>query len=137
MPNITENVPVIRDPIELDLILQIFLMYVEPIIIVIGLIGNSLVIIIMPQQSVFAAKSAKFYYNLLATSNLLDITVGWLLTSFLSQTLTLHTNEQIMMRTDTYNAFSCKVFYGLWTSFEVLADYVVVAMGIERIIAVW
>ena len=137
MLNISGNVVSIGKPIELDAVLQIFLLYVEPIVIAIGLIGNSLVVIVMPKQSVVAAKSAKFYYNLLAIANLLDITIGWLSTSFISQTLSLHTSDQLSIRTDTYNTFSCKIFYGLWTTFEVLADYVVVAMGIERIIAVW
>ena len=121
----------------MEFVLQIFLLYIEPIVIAIGLIGNCLVIIVMPQPSVVAAKSAKFYYNLLTISNLLDITFGWLLTSLISQILGLYTNEQVNIRTDTYSTVSCKVLYGVWVTLEVLADYVVVAMGIERIIAVW
>ena len=139
MTNITtnRNVPFVRKQVELEFVLHFFLLYIEPIVIVIGLIGNSLVIIVMPQQSVVAAKSAKFYYNLLAISNLLDITFGWVIISLISQILALYTNEQVNIRTDTYSTVSCKVLYGVWISFEVLANYVVVAMGIERIIAVW
>ena len=122
---------------ELALAVRVFLIGFEPVLILVGLIGNALVLIIMPRKTVMAAKSAKFYYMLLAFADLMDIIIGWLLRSFISETMYIYTNGSFHFELYKQSSFTCKLFFGLWTFFETISDYTLVAMGIERIIALW
>ena len=125
-------------PTEILLVLlNIFLLVIEPLLIIIGLTGNILVLVVMPKQGVLASKSAKFYYITMAIANFLDIIVGWFIRSFLSETLSMYTNGAFTIDLYKYSTWSCKMVFGIWTWLEILANYTLVAMGIERIIAVW
>ena len=137
MSNVTGHDTGLPPTEALLILLNVFLGGFVPVLIMIGLIGNSLVLVIMPNQAVLASKSAKFYYIIIALANFFDIIFGWLIRTFLSETLALYTTGSFSLTLYKYTTWSCKILFGIWTWFEILADYTLVAMGIERIIAVW
>ena len=121
----------------LEFILNFFLMYIDPLAIILGLIGNLLIMVAMPRTSMTASKSAKFYYILIAFADFFDIIVGWMFRNFLGQSVAFYTNDAFKIDLYRVSTITCKIMYSGWMIFETISNYTTVAMGIERAIAIW
>ena len=113
-----------------------FIVY-EPIVITIGLIGNLIVMVVMPRKSVKVAATLKFYYVSIAIADFIDIFNSWFLWVILSDTLYLVSGERFSVNLVTLHSFTCKGMVLVWAISEVYSDYSVTAMTIERLIALY
>ena len=117
--------------------LRIFLMYISPTILLIGIFGNFSILAIMGSKSIYLSKTTRIYYFTIGLADFLDIIIGWGFKSFTDDILYMYTNGNLYFPLFRLNGLTCKVSFACWAMVESLSDYTVVAMGIERVIAVW
>ncbi len=90
--------------------LVIWLEFVEPLIVVFGILNNFLIISIMPNSEVQAAINAKIYYVSIATVDFYNLTIIWLGYSFLYYTLYYLSGGNYSLDLSSLNGALCSVF---------------------------
>ena len=103
---------------------------------VLGLIGNLPIIFFMPMKSVKLSSTMKFYYISIAIADFIDLLVN-LLWIGLTDSLNVITNFQFSINIASQNDFNCKVFGSLWILSETYSNYSVIALSIERMVAIY
>lgn len=70
-----------------ELWLRLWFVIIEPDIVIFGLIANTLVVILMPRQSVAVGNSPKIYYTSIAISDLINLIINWVLYTLANNSL--------------------------------------------------
>ena len=108
---------------------DIMFRYVSPIILVVGLLGNSLSLTVLQSRSMRSA-AASFLLSVLAVSDM-----GCLLTTLLNQWVQTITNYRVNMR--MYNVYTCKIHLFLTYLFHQLSTMTLSFITIQRVISVY
>ena len=106
-----------------NILLLVFLKYFEPLLLIIGLIGNFLILVLMPKRCVQASASAKYYYILIALADLLDLIVGWVLRTLFGEILFIYSSGKLYINFYFINSLFCKILKTLWTLMESFSNY--------------
>ena len=108
---------------------DIMFRYVSPTILVVGLLGNSLSLMVLQSRSMRIA-AASFLLSVLAVSDM-----GCLLTTLLNQWLQTITNYRVNMR--MYNVYACKIHLFLTYLFHQLSTMTLSFITIQKVISVY
>ncbi len=108
------------------------ILYAQPIIIPLSILGNILTLIVLPMRTVRMNNRCRYlyvFYTLAETSLIFfkDIQDG-----FLADGLYLLSNGRIDIFLEILSSFGCKFFRGTRFSTEALAAYTLVIMNLER-----
>ena len=87
-------------------------------------------------KSVKLSSTMKFYYISIAIADFIDLLVN-LLWIGLTDSLNVITNFQFSINIASQNDFNCKVFGSLWILSETYSNYSVIALSIERMVAIY
>ena len=109
---------------------------VYPAIVAIGLIGNALIICIMPRTKVQICRSTKLYYLIIAIADMANLINSWVIWTFLDESLYLLTNGKFNLPLAKSGNIQCKAIYTIWVITEDVSNYTEIALAIERIIAI-
>ena len=112
-------------------------MFFDPIFIMIGLIGNAIIIIIMPRKEIKVGKSPRFYYISVAVADFINIFNSWFLWAFFKDSLYMWTDGKYSINIAISHIISCRTITTIWVFSEIYSDYSVLALSIERVIALF
>ena len=119
----------------LDDLRSLYRAFVLPFVILIGVLGNLIILIVFILQRVSVAHSIRFYYIILAISDLISL-LTYHLDQFLSKGIETLSNGKLRFDTDTGSDFLCGGNRYIFYLSETLGNYFYLMFTIERIFAI-
>ena len=133
MANSSSEIVHFQETMPFYLLLQY--LFIQPISVLVGAVGNSWILAAFLFSNVNVSRISKLYYVLMAFSDLLVCTKNcvW---DVLCDSLWIITGGQVAFCFDTLSQYSC-IFINLWYYLsEIVSNYAVAALSIERMIAI-
>ena len=136
MVNLTTSNPWDDISEEYSFVLRFWYVFIEPWFLFGGVLGNLLILCVMPMNLVTIRASLKMYYIIIAISDLYNIINSWILWTFIYDTLSILTNGHIYFDLSVKSEFACKEIFTGWAAAEILSNYTLVSLLIEKILVV-
>lgn len=119
-----------------DWYLRIWSVYGLPIAIFLGLMNNTLILVVMPRSLVGVPRRVKRYYMWVAFFDLLTIVTNDLLFSYLEDGLFFTTGGSFVIRTRSLGKWACKTLTIALKAATFFASYFLAYLTVERTFAV-
>ena len=116
--------------------LKFWFVFIEPWFLFGGILGNLAILFVMPRKKVNINKSMKVYYIIIAFFDLYNLVNSWILWTFISDSMCVITNCQFFYDLAAKSELACKEIFTGWTVAEIVSNYTLVAMLIEKTIVV-
>ena len=110
--------------------------YLLPSFLIVGVIGNLLVLIIMSSKGVFVSSRSKDYYRILSVLELTNICFNHFLKCYLSDGLDITTEGKFSIYLQNISKWHCKFWHGLWTIITSVTEYTIMMYCVERCLAI-
>ena len=114
----------------------IFYQFVHPVFIIFGIIGNSWILVTMWLRSVQISSKTKLYYLIIGLSDL-SLVCCSLMWGDLCDSLYIWTGGKFFFCFEILSFFTCKVIRVWYYLSDIISNYALVALSIERFVAVF
>lgn len=111
-----------------------FRAYICPIIAIIGVIGNSFIVIIFLKEKQLSRFS--IYSIFLAIANIITLIMNTFIDDFLGRGLYYATNHQFYFKLDTISTFWCKSVEYISNTMYFTSSYLIVIFSIDRLLTI-
>ena len=118
----------------LEILINYIVSFYVPFVSVVGIMGNILILIIMGQEKIQIAKSARVYYIIISVGDLGSL-IFFYCRYFLSVGLWFLTSGNFHIT--TYSIVLCKIWMALYYFFFIVSMYTLIAFSIERNFALY
>lgn len=101
---------------------NVYMRYVLPPVLLLGLLGNPLVVVVFAQRSVLVQSRLRFYYLLMAVCDWLFL-LDWPLTGYLGDGLYLETGGAVYVYVEQLSVLWCKSLRAFFPWPKVITDW--------------
>ena len=120
----------------IDWYLRLWSVYVLPLAIFLGVLNNTLILVVMPRSLVCVPRRVKRYYMWVALFDLLTVVMNDLLFSYFEDGLYFTTGGRFVIRTRSLGTWACKTLTIALKAATFFASYFFVFLTLERTFAV-